>query len=147
MQTQIIVKESLAGKFGPQLKDAQGFLSFGKFYNGAKEFDEGTVLDCELYVTDKGTRYINKALIVTNVATEPPKRSRKAITSPPVVSVPVNNTTEDVKWDKINRGKVKSLLLEALCGNPNVVTCVEDISKLNDPKVQAELDKLVESVF
>lgn len=65
---QITVLESVKGKFGPQLKDAEGFLNFGKFYQGDKAFDPGTVLEVDLFKTGKGNRYINSAKVIPTVA-------------------------------------------------------------------------------
>lgn len=66
---QIVVKESLQGKYGPQLKDDAGYLSFGKFYKGDTAFAPGTILEVEVYVSPKGSRYINE-LKVKSAKTE-----------------------------------------------------------------------------
>jgi hypothetical protein len=56
----ITVAESVAGKFGPQVKSVAGdYYSFGKFYKGDTAFAPGTVLSVDLYVSPKGNRYIN----------------------------------------------------------------------------------------
>lgn len=142
----ITVLASLAGKFGPQLKDAKGYLSFGKFYKGDTAFAEGTQLDADLFVTAKGSRYINSLSVVGSTAEVHPAPKFKGFKKVKEKSVAdVEPKVRD--FDKENRGKVKSLFLEAMLSNPNVTVCAEDVDKLNSPAIQEALNKLVESVF
>src|ERR1700749_4208529 len=121
MATQIVVKESVKGKFGPQIKDAEGYLSFSKLYKGVVDFPAGTVLDAELFVSDKGKRYINSAKIA-DVKT--PVADAKAETAKPV-------KTEGRNFDAENRGKTRCALLAGLLSNPSVnVNDVEATKKL-----------------
>ncbi len=83
----LVVTESLAGKFGPQIKDVAGsFYSFSKFYKGPTVFVPGTVLEVDVYTTGKGGKYLNKATILTELPSqaekEPAKEPKKAPSKP-----------------------------------------------------------------
>lgn len=142
----ITVIESVEGKFGRQLKDARGYLSFGKFFKGEMIYAPGTELECDIFTTGKGNRYINSLKVLSMapsfpvVAVEAPKRGRKAV-PPMAASVPAK---KDVDWDAISRGKVRSLFVEALLGNPNVTQGVE---ALDMDKVKEMIEPLVSYVF
>lgn len=69
------------------------------------------------------------------------------VVTPPKTFIPKVEGYKPRDFDKENRGKVKSLFIEALLSNPNVVVAISDVNKLNDAQFQATLDKLVESVF
>lgn len=137
MQTQIVVLESVEGKFGRQLKDKSGYLSFGKFYSGEKEFPTGTTLNVELYVTEKGSRYINKAEVVegvlaSNIPTKRGRKPNKALAGEVEVTLPFtpklgSTSSKDVDWDGISRGKTASLFVASLLQNPNVVQQLDGV--------------------
>ena len=75
----LVVTESLAGKFGPQIKDVAGnFFSFSKFYKGPTVFEPGTVLSVDVYTTGKGGKYLNKADVLSETAPTTPKAVKKA---------------------------------------------------------------------
>lgn len=141
----VTVTESLQGKFGPQVKTDKGFLSFGKFFKGETQLTPG-VYQMDIFRTQKGNGYINSLEMVNE---EAPKKVSKKKTNGQVEtrSVETTEVNKPRNYDKENRGKVKSNLLNSLSANPNVVTCVEDLAKLVSPEVQALLDKLVETVF
>jgi len=84
----IVVKESVKGKFGPQLKDEKGYLSFGKFYKGDTEFSAGTVLEADLYITQKGARYINSVNVVK------PTEAKKEVVEEKAVEKPVEKVAK-----------------------------------------------------
>ncbi len=135
--TRITVVESLEGKFGRQLKDNQGYLSYGKFYKGPQEFTPGTQLDVDLFVTAKGNRYINSLTVVGGGASGevsegasmgvPVKRGRKpksgATAEEAIESLPT--VKKEVNWDELGRGKTASLFVEALLSNPNVTQSLD----------------------
>lgn len=152
MTEKIVVSDSVEGKYGSQLKDKDGFLSFGKFYRGEKTFPKGTVLEVDLFISDKGNRYINSAKVVGETAEEKAPKKTK-IKEPPVAAMQSTPEYKPRDYDKENRGKVKSLFIEALLSNPNVVNTdtrdllLEQLKGLNHKAVQDELNKLVESVF
>lgn len=148
MQTQITVRESLAGKFGPQLKDNAGYLSFGKFYKGPTEFAPGTVLNVELYVTEKGSRYINKAELSEGTpnfpVAEAPKRGRKPSVRSAEETVNALPVKKEVNWDELGRGKTASLFVAALLQNPNVV---QQLDGVDVDQMDTLIWELVDLVF
>lgn len=157
MQSQLVVLESLEGRFGRQLRDKDGFLNFGKFYKGEQEFPVGTVLNVDLYITDKGNRYINKAEVVeasVSPVAEAPKRGRKPKSSndlpdevrahPNVSLVTSEGVFKPRDFDAENRGKTASLFVEALLSNPNVTQSLDDV---NVDKMETLVWELVDLVF
>ena len=143
---QITVLESLEGKFGKQIKDKSGYLSFGKFYRGEMEFPVGTVLSVDLYVSPKGNRYINSAntVEVGQAAVQvSAKRGRPAKANTPVSSVKTE-TNQGVNWDEIGRGKTASLFVEAILSNPNLS---QSLDQLDLDAIEETVWKLVDVVF
>jgi hypothetical protein len=56
----VTVSELVKGKFGAQIKAGKDYYSFSKNYkDGALE--AGTTYEMEVYVSDKGYKYINRA--------------------------------------------------------------------------------------
>lgn len=106
-----------------------------------KEFDVDATYDVEMEDNKgkDGKVYTNIVKIVKRYEAE----SKPA----PAPANKVSQSGHVRDFDKENRGKVKSLFIEALLSNSNVVLTLNDIEKLNDPNVQASLNKLVESVF
>ncbi len=136
--TRITVVESLEGKFGKQLKDKVGYLSFGKFFRGEQVFAPGTELECDLFVTAKNNRYINSLTVVggtpiapsNNVPENAVKRGRKPgvkTASEVVNNLPVS-AKKEVDWDELGRGKTASLFVAALLQNPNVITSLDAVN-------------------
>jgi len=138
----ITVVESLQGKFGPQIKDANGYLSYGKFFKGNTSFAPGTELEVDLFTTAKGNRYINSLTVVSAGAAIAPsnqgvntapvdavKRGRKpGVKSGGSASEEINNlpvSKKEVNWDELGRGKTASLFVAALLQNPNVVQSLD----------------------
>ncbi len=125
----ITVVESVAGKFGPQLKDNQGYLSFGKFYKGETQFNAGTQLDVDLFITAKGNRYINSLSIIGESNSSAPEAAVKRGRKPGVKSaesvIQSLPAKKEVDWDELGRGKTASLFVAALLQNPNVVQSLE----------------------
>ncbi len=138
----ITVIESVVGKFGPQLKDVHGYLSFGKFYKGQTAFPAGTRLEVDLFITAKGNRYINFLKMPEGVQASIPsiapsntssaveagviRRGRKPKSTGTAEEV-VNKLPmkKEVDWDELGRGKTASLFVAALLQNPNVVQSLD----------------------
>lgn len=77
MQATIVVDEVKDGKFGPYIvsKDRE-FYNFGKFYDGPRKFNKDEVIIVDLFVTEKGNKYLNKYIkttILGETKTEAPK--------------------------------------------------------------------------
>lgn len=124
----IEVKEAVEGKFGPQVKTTDGqYLSFSKYFKGDTDLPPGQY-EVELYISDKGNRYIN-AVISAATSGAPPaapaKRGRKAatkVTDKVAVAAPAPSAGGR-DFDREAFGKIKSLFLQAimpvLITNPN----------------------------
>lgn len=115
MNDTVIVQESVKGKFGPQVKDMSGnYYSFGKFYKGSTDFEPNTQLLVDVFVSEKGNKYINKVekVILPEVSDKPKKKVVKVAEQPTATT-----TTYPVKirdFDLEAYGKCKALLVQSL---------------------------------
>ena len=129
--------ESIQGKFGPQLKDAEGnYYSFGKFYNG--KTDLVGEQDVDVFTSAKGNLYINKV-------NEASKKSNKANAETQTVSTstaPSFVSTVKVRdYNAEARGKTRCALLSSPL-LPLMVTNPHDVEE-----IKSKLDVLFSLVF
>lgn len=149
----IKVLKAVQGKFGPQvLVEGGKYVSFSKQFQGNTNLVPGSY-QVDMFTGKTGNRYINSVEggdLVTASSVEPSKmttrkpRMAKEVPATAVSTIPEFKSRD---FDKENRGKVKSLFLEALLSNPNVISSLSDVDGLNGEEIQAALNKLVETVF
>lgn len=131
----ITIKKSVEGKFGPQVQTVNGdYYSFSKFYTGDTDLAAG-VYQADVYVTAKGNKYINSIEGVpgeTYSEEHTEDGPRVATVKPLVKKASQKVKAEDVaetapNWDEINRGKVRSLFVQAILSNPNLAQSLGDV--------------------
>lgn len=144
----INVVESLEGKYGPQVKDDNGaYYSFSKFYKGETKLAAGAY-SIDLYVSAKGSNYINSLQGSAMVAPPAPvKRVAKVkqVTETPLMTSPKADVSFKPRdFDAEARGKTRCALVEALFSNPNVV---QDVAKLQTAPLFLLVDEAVDYIF
>lgn len=105
MQT-LVVAESVKGKYGPQLKDVAGaYYSFSKFYKGPTDFPVGTSLKADVYVTEKGGKYLNTAEVLGQEDAVPIEK--KSISKPPAVkAAKASEVMTKAEWSAKDRSQL-----------------------------------------
>lgn len=119
-------------------------------YRGPK-LQAGQTISAEVYTSPKGAKYLNAAELTpvqaANASVMPvvdapaaPTQQKREYTKRSVKA----ETKSGVNWDEINKGKVRSLFVEALLSNPNVT---QSLDAFEVEKVKEVVEPLVSYVF
>lgn len=119
-----VVKVKALSRYGFQIEDGS-YVNWGKF---VKEEDKGKVVpggsyEMELYISDKGSKNVNKVgeqVGTIPVPSEATRVAQSAVTYEPKARPAASPVGRD--FDKEARGKTRCALLEALLSNAAVDT-------------------------